>query len=55
MTGHEFPAVAGFTYDFKNPDTQYQSGIDFHLDWGASKFLSKQFFVGLVGYAYISR
>ena len=39
-------------YNFKNPDTQYQSGIDFHLDWGASQFLSKQFFVGLVGYAY---
>jgi hypothetical protein len=52
VTGHEFSTVAGFTYNFKNPDTQYQSGIDFHLDWGASQFLSKQFFVGLVGYAY---
>jgi hypothetical protein len=51
-TGHEFSAVAGFTYNFKNPTTQYQSGVDFHLDWGASQFLSKQFFVGLVGYAY---
>jgi hypothetical protein len=52
MTGHEFSAVAGFTYNFKNPDTQVQSGVDFHFDWGASKFLSKQVFVGLVGYAY---
>jgi hypothetical protein len=51
-TGHEFSAVAGFTYNFLNPTTQYQSGVDFHLDWGASQFLSKQFFVGLVGYAY---
>jgi hypothetical protein len=51
-TGHEFSAVAGFTYNFINPTTQYQSGVDFHLDWGASQFLSKQFFVGLVGYAY---
>jgi hypothetical protein len=51
-TGHEFSAVAGFTYNFINPVTQYQSGADFHLDWGASQFLSKQFFVGLVGYAY---
>jgi hypothetical protein len=51
-TGNEFSGVAGFTYNFKNPDTQYQSGIDFHLDWGASHFLSKQVFVGLVGYAY---
>jgi hypothetical protein len=51
-TGNEFSGVAGFTYNFKNQDTQYQSGIDFHFDWGASHFLSKQVFVGLVGYAY---
>jgi len=51
-TGHEFSAVAGFTYNFKNQDTQYQNGIDFHIDWGASQFLSKQIFVGFVGYAY---
>jgi hypothetical protein len=52
QTGEEFSAVAGFTYNFKNQDTQYQNGIDFHIDWGASKFLSKQVFVGLVGYLY---
>jgi hypothetical protein len=51
-TGHEFSAVAGLTYNLKNQTTQYQSGVDFHLDWGASQFLSKQFFIGLVGYAY---
>jgi hypothetical protein len=51
-TGDEFSGVAGFTYNFKNQDTQYQNGIDFHFDWGASHFLSKQLFVGLVGYAY---
>jgi len=52
QSGHEFSAVAGFTYNFKNPDTDYQNGVDFHLDWGASQFLSKQLFIGLVGYAY---
>jgi hypothetical protein len=52
QTGHEFSAVAGFTYNFKNEDTQYQNGVDFHVDWGASQFLSKQLFAGLVGYAY---
>ena len=51
-TGTEFSGVGGFTYNFTNPDTQYRSGIDFHFDWGASKFLSKQVFVGFVGYAY---
>jgi hypothetical protein len=50
--GHELSAVAGLTYNFKNPDTDYRNGIDFHLDWGASQFLSKQFFVGAVGYVY---
>jgi hypothetical protein len=50
--GHEFSAVAGFTYNLINPSTNYQSGVDFHIDWGASQFLSKQFFVGAVGYLY---
>jgi hypothetical protein len=52
QTGHEFSAVAGFTYNFMNETTQYRNGVDFHVDWGASQFLSKQLFVGLVGYAY---
>ncbi|MEH2618350.1 hypothetical protein V1285_003296 [Bradyrhizobium sp. AZCC 1620] len=50
--GQEFSAVAGLTYNFKNHDTNYQNGIDFHVDWGMSQFLSKQFFVGFVGYGY---
>ena len=52
QTGHEFSAVAGLTHNYINPYTIYQNGLDFHLDWGASQFLSKQFFIGLVGYAY---
>jgi hypothetical protein len=44
--------VAGLTYNLVNPSTNYQNGVDFHLDWGASKFLSKQLFVGPVGYFY---
>jgi hypothetical protein len=51
-TGNELSGIGGFTYNFKNPDTQYQSGIDFHFDWGISHFMSKQLFVGFVGYAY---
>ncbi len=52
QTGHEFSAVTGLTYNFKNTDTDYRNGIDWHLDWGASQFLSKQFFIGAVGYFY---
>jgi hypothetical protein len=50
--GHEASAVLGFTYNFVNPATQYQSGVDMHLDWGVSQFLTKQWQVGIVGYLY---
>ena len=51
-TGHEFSGVLGFTYNGTNPSTQYKSGVDMHLDWGASQFLTKQLQVGVVGYVY---
>ena len=51
-TGNEFSAVAGMTYNFKNTSTQYQNGIDFHLDWGASHFITKQVQIGLAGYYF---
>ncbi len=50
--GREFSAVAGLTYNFKNPATNYKNGIDGHLDWGASQFLSDQLHIGLVGYFF---
>ena len=52
QTGHEVSGVLGFTYNFVNNSTQYQSGVDMHFDWGASQFLTKQVQVGLVGYIY---
>jgi hypothetical protein len=52
QTGYELSGVLGFTYNFENPSTSYRNGIDMHFDWAASKFLSKQFLVGVVGYAY---
>lgn len=51
-TGHQFSAVIGATYNFINPATQYQNGVDAHLDWAASQFLSSQLHVGVVGYVY---
>jgi hypothetical protein len=51
-TGWEFSGVVGATYNWENHDLDYRNGIDLHLDWAASKFLTKQFFVGAVGYAY---
>lgn len=49
-TGHEFSATAGLTYNFMNPDTQYQNGVDFHLNRGASQFISKSVHIGSAGY-----
>jgi Putative MetA-pathway of phenol degradation len=51
-TGYEFSAVAGLTYNLTNTTTNYQSGVDFHLDWGASKYLTDDLFIGPVGYFY---
>lgn len=50
QSGNEFSAVAGMTYNFKNTSTQYQNGMDFHVDWGASHFFSNKVQLGLVGY-----
>ena len=52
QTGYEFSGTLGFTYNFMNEHTNYQSGVDMHFDWGASRFLTKQWQVGLVGYVY---
>ena len=52
QSGHELSAVLGFTYNLLNPSTQYQNGVDMHLDWAASQFLTKQIMIGLVGYVY---
>jgi hypothetical protein len=52
QTGHEFSAVLGFTYNFENQDTNYKNGVDMHLDWGASQFVTKEWQIGLVGYFY---
>jgi hypothetical protein len=52
QTGREFSAVTGLTGNFENTSTGYTNGIDWHLDWGASQFLTKQLQIGLVGYFY---
>jgi hypothetical protein len=52
QTGHEFSVVTGLTYNLTNPSTNYQNGVDWHLDWELSQFLTQQVQVGLVGYVY---
>jgi hypothetical protein len=50
--GWEFSATGGLTYNFENTWTNYQNGVDGHLDWGVSRFLTEQMDVGAVGYFY---
>lgn len=50
--GLELSITAGVTYNFMNPYTQYQSGVDGHIDWGASIVLNEALYVGGVGYFY---
>jgi len=52
QSGNELSAVTGLTYNLVNPSTGYQNGVDWHLDWGASHFLTKTLQVGAVGYVY---
>lgn len=52
QTGNELSTVAGFTYNFENTALQYQNGVDLHVDWAASHFLTKQILVGAVGYYF---
>lgn len=52
LLGYEFSVVPGITFNWINPATQYLTGTEFHLEWSASKYLSKELSVGLVGYYY---
>jgi len=51
-TGLEFSAVAGVTYNWENTHTNYKNGIDSHLDWAISQFLSANWEIGVAGYVY---
>jgi hypothetical protein len=50
--GHELSAVLGFTYNFMNPYTAYQSGIAMHLELSASQYVTERLLIGLTGYVY---
>jgi hypothetical protein len=51
-SGLELSVTAGLTHNFMNPSTQYQSGMDGHLDWGLSYSLTETLYFGAAGYFY---
>ena len=51
-SGHEFSVTGGLTYNFENPDTDYQNGIDAHVDLGWSEFVTPKTHIGMVAAIY---
>ncbi len=51
-TGLEFSGVVGATYNWMNNQTSYKNGVDSHLDWSLSQFLSQNWQIGIAGYVY---
>jgi hypothetical protein len=51
-SGVEVSLAPGVTFNGENPDTNYKTGTEFHLEGAAMQHLSKAFAVGLAGYYY---
>lgn len=51
-TGTEFSIVPGLMFNTENPDTNYQTGTEFHMDFMFNQFVSEDIALGLHGYVY---
>ena len=51
-SGFEVSVTAGLTYNFVNPQTGYQSGMDGHIDIGTSWSFNESLYAGAVAYLY---
>lgn len=50
--GLEISVVPGLMVNTENPDTNYRTGTEFHMDFMLNKYFSKEFAIGLHGYVY---
>lgn len=50
--GHEVSFALGYTINSENPDTDYTTGDELHLDWMLAQHFSESFAIGLTGYLY---
>ena len=50
--GHEVSVTTGFTFNGENPDTDYRTGTEFHVEFALQQHFSKAFAIGIVGYHY---
>ncbi len=51
-TGTEFSIIPGLMFNSENPDTNYRTGTEAHIDVLFNQFISDDFALGLHGYAY---
>jgi len=51
-TGREVSVAGGITFNGENPDTNYRTGTEVHLEFTFMQHLSKAFAIGLVGAHY---
>ncbi|THB77864.1 MAG: hypothetical protein D6B25_05535 [Desulfobulbaceae bacterium] len=51
-SGTEISIAPGIMFNTENPDTDYQTGTEFHLDFVFNQFFSETFALGLRGYYY---
>jgi hypothetical protein len=51
-SGFEASLAGGSTFNDENPDTDYKTGTEFHLEGAVMKHFSKDFAVGVAGYHY---
>jgi hypothetical protein len=50
--GNEITVSAGLTFNAENPDTNYKTGTEFHIEGALMKHFSEAFSIGLAGYHY---
>jgi len=51
-SGTEISVVPGLMFNTANPDTNYRTGTEFHVDFMLNQFLSDTFAIGFHGFAY---
>jgi hypothetical protein len=51
-SGWEISSAVGFTYNWENPDTDYKTGTEFHVEAAVMQHVSKQLSIGVMGYHY---
>ncbi len=50
--GHEISVSLAYMINMENPETDYKTGDEFHVDYTLAQYFSESFAIGLVGYYY---